>query len=68
MKKKLLHIFVPFHIESFFVDSHVRRVLDIVESMWIGQALQERQFDSWFSVLIESHREGVLLSIPPCHV
>jgi uncharacterized protein YukE len=27
--------------------------------MWIGQALQERQFDSWFTQLIAAHRDMV---------
>jgi hypothetical protein len=40
-------------------DSLVRRTLDLIEGMWIGQALQERQFDSWFTQLIAAHRDMV---------
>ncbi len=33
--------------------------LDLLESMWMSQALKERQCDSWFSTLRNLHVTGV---------
>jgi hypothetical protein len=37
----------------------VSRVLDVIEALWIGQGLNERYFDYWFSNLIQSQVKEV---------
>ena len=37
--------------------------LELLESMWMTQALKEKQFDAWFSALRITHTEAVSISI-----
>jgi hypothetical protein len=39
--------------------SKIERVLDILEALWMSQALQERQFDAWFSEIQRLHKKEV---------
>lgn len=44
--------------------SKANYILDILEAMWIYQALKERDFDSWFTSLKKKHSEEVRRPFP----
>lgn len=48
-------------------NGHVSRVLDLVECLYLNQALKEKHFDSWYSTLVASHREKVEYNITLAH-
>lgn len=49
-----MKISMLFENDQSVPESKVSRVLDLIESLWISQGLNERYFDYWFSNLIQS--------------
>jgi hypothetical protein len=56
--KPTLHLPLECYL-TYSLDGKVSRLLDVVESLWISQALLERHFDAWFTQLIQSHHSEV---------
>lgn len=43
--------------------SKLERVLDLLEALWMSQALKERQFEAWFREIRKVHMKEVSIEL-----
>ena len=47
--------------------SKLERVLDLLEALWMSQALKERQFEAWFREIRKVHMKEVIVKLQLGH-
>lgn len=54
-------IFLTTSLAEAEQNGHAKDMLDLLEAMWYQQALRERHFDAWITLLSQAHRREVVI-------